>query len=150
MHKAEVRKWNDSYEADVIQLLRLNTPVFFAPEEEFDLQYYFKNHAENYYVILVDGIVIGAGGFNLSEDQCAATLSWDIIHPDWHGQRMGSLLTTYRIKKIRENPGITKLRVRTSQYTFGFYEKIGFKLLKIVHDYWASGFDLYDMEMDKF
>jgi len=38
------------------------------------------------------------------------------------------------------------MTVRTSQFVYGFYEKHGFELKKVVKNYWAQGFDLYDME----
>jgi hypothetical protein len=36
--------------------------------------------------------------------------------------------------------------VRTSQVAYQFYQKAGFDLEKIEKDFWAKGFDLYQMK----
>jgi ribosomal-protein-alanine N-acetyltransferase len=41
---------------------------------------------------------------------------------------------------------IEKIIVRTSQITFPFYQKQGFRLKEKIDNYWAEGFDLYYME----
>ncbi|WMN11512.1 GNAT family N-acetyltransferase [Marivirga salinae] len=73
-------------------------------------------------------------------------ISWDIIKPSEHGKGIGRKLTQHRIQHIHTRPDIETIVVRTSQHTYKFYEKMGFKLLKVEKDYWAKGFDLYEME----
>lgn len=87
---------------------------------------------------------MGCGGFNITPDGSKGVLSWDIIHPDAQGKGVGSALAKFRIKEM-QRPGITNIGVRTSQHAFKFYEKMGFTLKEVVKDYWAEGFDLYDM-----
>ena len=50
----------------VMNLIKLNTPDFFAEEETNDLSNYLDKEIELYYVLLVDGKVVGCGGINLS------------------------------------------------------------------------------------
>jgi ribosomal protein S18 acetylase RimI-like enzyme len=38
--------------------------------------------------------------------------------------------------------------VRTSQLAYKFYQKVGFELEKTEKDFWAKGFDLYQMKMN--
>jgi len=73
-------------------------------------------------------------------------ISWDIIKPNQHGKGIGTKLTQHRIQYINTKPDLEKILVRTSQHTYQFYEKMGFKFLKVEKDYWAEGFDLYEME----
>ena len=40
-----------------------------------------------------------------------------------------------------------KQALRTTQLAFQFYEKMGFELDKTKKDFWAKGFDLYQMKM---
>ncbi len=38
--KVLIKEYRDSDKAEVINLLKLNTPLYFSPEEEKDLKYY--------------------------------------------------------------------------------------------------------------
>lgn len=130
----------------VIDLLRLNTPEYFAPEEEADLVHYLDQEIDYYYVIEYDGVLVGCGGINLNEDKTVARISWDILHPEYQGKSLGAQLLQHRIAVLQQEASVDRIIVRTSQLAFGFYGKQGFELLKVVPDYWAKGFDLYLME----
>ena len=144
----EIRKFESSDREKVINLLRMNTPDFFSPNEEKDLIYYFDFHADNYYVIENQNNIIGAAGFNLSVDGKTCHLSWDIIHPEYQGKGVGSELTRFRIERIKAIETVQTLAVRTSQLAYKFYQKFGLILRETVRDYWDEGFDLYRMECD--
>ena len=47
-----------------MNLIRLNTPEYFALEEETDLNEYLENKRELYYVLIFDGDIVGCGGIN--------------------------------------------------------------------------------------
>lgn len=145
MEKMNIRNYNPADREKIITLLRLNTPQFFSPIEEADLADYLDHHAEHYYVVEIESIIVGCGGINLTDDGFTARISWDIIHPDSQGQGIGSAITKFRIEKIKEMEGIQVIAVRTSQMAYQYYAKFGFELKEIVKDYWADGFDLYDM-----
>ncbi|ALM48726.1 GNAT family acetyltransferase [Flavobacterium psychrophilum] len=143
----DIRSYSPSDKGSIIDLLRLNTPNYFSIEEEADLNDYLDNQIDIYYVVEDNGLLIGSGGINITEDRKTARISWDIVHPDYQGKGIGQLLTHYRIRKIKEMNGIEKISVRTSQFASKFYEKFGFKLLEVVKDYWAKGIDMYRMEL---
>nr|WP_293295307.1 GNAT family N-acetyltransferase [Allomuricauda sp.] len=144
-----IRKYKEKDKSDLIRLLRLNTPKFFAPSEEKDFVDYLNNHSENYYVIEESKKIIGAGGFNNGFDNGATTrISWDMIYPEKQGQGIGTKLTKFRIDEIKKNSHINKIVVRTTQLVYEFYEKIGFQLYKVEKDFWAVGFDLYEMKIE--
>jgi ribosomal protein S18 acetylase RimI-like enzyme len=142
-----IRPYSSTDDDSIITLLRLNTPKYFAPEEEQDLRDYFANHIDLYFVVEDKGAIIGSGGINISKDAKNAALSWGIIHPDFQGNGIGRMLTQFRIEKALEIDTVERVSVRTSQFVYKFYEKLGFKLKQIVKDYWATGIDMYDMEM---
>lgn len=131
----------------VLQIFRLNTPAFFAADEEQDLAYYLQHEMEQYFVIEVDGRVVGSGGINFSDDESIGKLSWDVLHPDFQKQGLGSKLVEYRLDVLDEYPHIEKIVVRTSQLACRFYEKHGFKTTDVQKDYWGEGLDLYVMEI---
>jgi ribosomal protein S18 acetylase RimI-like enzyme len=141
-----IREYAANDRENVLRLLRLNTPQYFAPSEEKDLEYYLDNHADHYFVIESGGEVLGCGGFNFSDDRTVGKISWDIFHPDHQGKGLGSALTRYRIERLKEYDSLRIISVRTSQVAFKFYEKFDFRLREVVKDYWAEGFDLYRMD----
>lgn len=142
----QIRKYKLSDYQAILDLLKLNTPKYFAEEEEKDLIYYLESHAENFFVLEIDHQILGCGGYNFSDDLSIGKLSWDIFHPQQQGKGLGSQLTQFRIAELKTYPNIKTISVRTSQLVYPFYEKFGFKTKEIIKDYWAAGFDLYRME----
>jgi [ribosomal protein S18]-alanine N-acetyltransferase len=142
-----IRAYNSADQGKLVELLRLNTPLFFHPDEEQDFIYYLENHAQHYFVLEDSNTIIGSGGINYFDQDRTARIAWDIIHPDFQAKGFGSKLTQYRIEQIKLNPGVEGITVRTTQLVYKFYEKSGFELLKTEPDFWAQGFDLYHMEL---
>jgi ribosomal protein S18 acetylase RimI-like enzyme len=127
-----------------LEIIQFNIPQYFAQEEKDELKHYLENEVEDYFIVETDNRIVAGGGINYPVNQNFATISWDLIHPDFQGIRIGSELLKFRISHI-QNKGFTKIRVRTSQQAFGFYEKHNFTLQEVIPDYWANGYDLYDM-----
>ncbi len=144
-----IRAYRVSDKGKVLNLLRLNTPKYFSPEEYNDLEYYLENEIEYYYVIEMESKIVGSGGFNLIEDKTTGVISWDILHPDFQRKSLGSALLKYRIQEIQKFENVHKIIVRTSQLVYKFYEKLGFNVTGVVEDYWAKDFDLVKMEYNK-
>lgn len=140
-----IRLYNHSDKSELINLIRLNTPNYFHPSEEKDFIHYLDNEIEDYFVLEENGKIIGTGGINYFPEKKLARLSWDMVHPNYHGKGLGSEITKFRIDHIRKNTVINAIEVRTSQLVFKYYQKMGFELEKIEKDYWAKGFDLYQM-----
>ncbi len=111
-------------------------------------RHYLDNETEDYFVVEQDSKIIGCGGINYEPGINAAIISWDIIHPNYQGFGIGEKLLLYRIKEIKNDAIYKKIIVRTSQHTFKFYNKLGFKLLKTTKNYWAKGIDLYYMALN--
>lgn len=141
-----IRTYKTADRNHVIELLELNTPKYFDPNEMADFNNYLDHEIEDYYVFEVLGEIIGAGGINYFPEEKLARISWDFVHPDKHGIGIGRALLEHRIERIQENPEMDTIVVRTSQFVYKFYEKSGFVLENIEKDYWAVGFDLYLMK----
>ena len=141
-----IRPYSNSDKETVIDLLQLNTPTYFSPDEEKDLISYLEHEIESYFVLEVNDQVVGSGGINYSNDKTVGIISWDLFHPDFQGKSLGSKLLNYRIDLLKNNSAIQQIKVRTSQLVYPFYEKAGFKLMEVVEDYWAPDFHLYAME----
>jgi ribosomal-protein-alanine N-acetyltransferase len=145
-----IRNYNKSDRSEIINLIKLNTPKFFAKIEEQDLTHYLDNKIEKYFVIELNDNIIGSGGINYQEIDGfqIGIISWDIIHPDFQGKGIGRKLLDYRLEILKNELFINKIIVRTSQHVFKFYENCGFRLKDIVNDYWSEGFHLYLMERE--
>lgn len=145
----KIRRYHQKDIPELITLLRSNTPQFFAPSEENDFVEYLKNDSKNYFVVEADNKIIGSGGFNHGIDGGSTTrISWDMVHPKHQGMGVGTALTRFRIDEIKKNPGVNQIVVRTTQFGFRFYEKVGFQLEQVEKDFWAQGFDLYQMSFE--
>lgn len=141
-----IREYQPTDKNAVIDLIRQNTPAYFAQEEETDFSNYLDSERELYFVLLFNNEIVGCGGINFTEDKTCGKISWDIIHPQHQGKSLGAQLLKYRIEKLKSVGSIQKITVRTSQLVYKFYEKQGFTLKEIKKDYWAKGFDMYNME----
>ena len=64
-----VREYLTTDKEAVMNLIKLNTPDFFAEEETNDLSNYLDKEIELYYVLLVDGKVVGCGGINFFREK---------------------------------------------------------------------------------
>ncbi|MCA1750639.1 MAG: GNAT family N-acetyltransferase [Cryomorphaceae bacterium] len=143
----EIRDYSPADKEALINLLRLNTPEYFAAAEEADFRHYLDFERELYYTLLLDGEIAGCGGLNFEDGGTTGIISWDIIHPAHQGKVLGARLVQHRLKKLKSIEGVQKVVVRTSQLTHKFYQKQGFRLIEIVKDHWAEGFDMYRMEL---
>ena len=143
-----IRPFKQEDRPQLISLLKLNTPDFFDPAEEKDFALYLEQHAEDYYVVEERGKIIAGGGINYGFDKGrTARLSWDLVHPGRHGSGIGSQLVRHRLEQNKKEPGVDQVVVRTTQLVWKFYEGFGFRLQKKEKDFWAPGFDLYEMKM---
>jgi [ribosomal protein S18]-alanine N-acetyltransferase len=142
-----IRKYKSDDLEELVHLLQLNIPDYFAASEENDFVDYLENHLEDYFVMTHNGKIIGSGGINYFYQDNSSRISWDIVHPDFQGKGIGSKLTQYRLELIRKNASIETIIVRTTQLVYKFYEKMGFELEKTEEDFWAKGFDLYQMKI---
>ncbi|PKV62478.1 GNAT family N-acetyltransferase [Pontibacter ramchanderi] len=143
-----IRPYTSTDQEALLQILRLNTPQYFAPEEEANLVLYLQERREDYFVVEQEGQVVGAGGINYFDGYTWARLSWDLVHPAFQGKGIGRELTLFRISKLKEMPTMQWLQVRTSQLVYPFYQKLGFELEQVEPDFWAKGIDLYQMKMN--
>lgn len=142
-----IRLYTKEDQLQLLQLLQLNIPKYFAPSEKADFIEYLNHKKEDYFVFEQNGQLLGCAGINYFPEEKTARLSWDMIHPDMHGKGIGKQLTLHRITHIKQQNLYTSIVVRTSQLAYLFYQKFGFETEEIEKNYWAEGFDLYVMRM---
>ncbi|MFP4090250.1 MAG: GNAT family N-acetyltransferase [Cyclobacteriaceae bacterium] len=110
--------------------------------------HYLENELEHYYVLLSGNEIVGAGGINFSGNPSIGKISWDLVHPEQQGKGLGRKLLSFRLEKLKAMPEVEQITVRTSQLVYKFYERAGFHLTEVIKDYWAPGYDLYQMKYE--
>ena len=141
------------YSADdldaVVAVFRSNIPKYFTPAEEPGLYEFLDGYAEDYYVVEIDGDVVGSGGVAWNDlEKPTVSLCWGMVRRDHLGTGLGKKLTKFRIKYAREKYGDVPLTIGTSQHTQGFYEKFGFRLVEHTADGFGPGIDACKMRLE--
>lgn len=125
----------------VIQIFRSNIPKYFRPNEESGLTEFLSElHADEYFVIELDGEIVASGGIGLNDDD-TVSLCWGMVRGKNLGMGLGRLLTEFRFDVASERYPRLPLVISTSQHTTGFYEKFGFALLERIKDGFGPGLD---------
>jgi ribosomal-protein-alanine N-acetyltransferase len=129
-NKATVRNYLPADRNAILELLELNTPEFFSPAERKDLEYYLDHEIESYFVLEIDGVVAGSGGINFSEDKKTGVISWDMIHPFYHGKGFGVNFAEASSQIIANNTFGRKNQSKNITAHFPVLRKIGIYCIK--------------------
>ena len=151
----EVVTYKNAYKQACLAAFQSNIPLYFTPEEINDFNNFLDHRAvpkENeiqttfYYVLLKNNKVIGCGGFGERERDGTVTLAWGLVHSDFHKQGYGKVLLQHRLTEARNVYPTKTIYLDTTQYSYSFFEKFGFKTTKITNDFYMHGMHRYDME----
>jgi len=66
--KVEIRNYKSKDKSQLLDLIDLNTPKYFDPEEKEGLIHYLENELEDYFVVEQGGVVLGCGGINYDDN----------------------------------------------------------------------------------
>ncbi len=151
-----VKQYNQSHKQGCLAAFQSNIPVYFTPEEINDFSNFLDQRAlrkENeiqstfYYVLLKNNEVIGCGGFGERERDGTVTLAWGLVHADFHKQGFGKVLLQHRLTEARIVYPTKTIYLDTTQHSYPFFEKFGFRTIKITNDFYMKGMHRYDMEL---
>ncbi len=123
-----IRKYVSNDLDAVVTIFHSNTPKYFGPAEEAGLHDFLRDYSDDYYVLEVDGEIVGAGGIALNGDLDPPTVSlcWGMVREDRIGTGLGKALTEFRIALSGEKYTGVPLTIGTSQHTEGFFSEIWF------------------------
>ncbi|MFN4766294.1 MAG: GNAT family N-acetyltransferase [Bacteroidota bacterium] len=117
-----IREYEPKDKHDVIDLIRLSTPDYFAAHEEKDFNRFLETERELFYVLPMDGKIAGCGGINFADNRTTGIISWDIIHPAHRGKSYDSFVVgsseVLRLNFCAKNP---PLRQAAKRYRKGYY-----------------------------
>jgi [ribosomal protein S18]-alanine N-acetyltransferase len=140
------------YEADDLTALKeiffSNVPTYFADFEWNDFEGFLKDDIVDncfYDVVLFNSKIIGAGGIAQNDDK-SISLCWGMIDEAYHKKGFGKKLLQHRLKLSQAHFPNQTIVISTTQHTYAFFVKYGFKTTEIKNDFWAKDLHLYKMK----
>jgi ribosomal protein S18 acetylase RimI-like enzyme len=142
------RAYTPADRAACLAIFDSNAERFFAPGDREALAA-FLDAPRGFFGVLCedDGTVVGCGGLGTHDEGRTAVLTWGMVHADRHGQGLGKALGLARLLRLNEMPEVRRVRLNTSNVTVGFFQKLGFRVLKFTPNGYRGGLDRYDLEL---
>ena len=148
----KIKKYSTSDYDQCVNIFKSNIPEYFAKDELSDFQDYIKNISktkdgwtDSFYILKRDKKIVGCAGLGLNKSKKIATLSWGMVDKNYHRNGIGTELTNYRLNLLQSYKLDLKIRLDTSQHSYLFYEKFGFKIEDIEKDGYEKGMHKYYM-----
>lgn len=150
MQKIKIRTYAPYDGEGCLNAFKTNVPKYFTLDEvrQFEewLDYLCNADSDDhYYVVESNGLIIGCGGFSYRKQTNETTMTWGLITNAAHKKGYGKKLLEYRLQQISVLYPTSNILLDTGQFSFTFFEKYGFKVVKIIKDHYALGIDRYDM-----
>jgi ribosomal protein S18 acetylase RimI-like enzyme len=149
----QIKEYSKSDRTGCINAFKTNVPTYFTNEEIQDFEAFLTrlenvDYKARYFVVHFDNEIIGAGGFGDKDNDGVMSLAWGFIHKKFHKKGYGEKLLLHRIEEIKRQGTKFPIIIDTTQYSYGFFEKYGFKITKITNDYYEKGMHRYDMALE--
>lgn len=152
-----IRKYQPGDRASCIEIFQSNCPKYLDPSELSGFEFWlngqdnekimYKNAiGEHYFVLEKEGKVIACGGYYVCKDNPMVSMAWGLVHNAFHKQGFGKQLFQFRVEQIIQDFPERNIELDTSQHTYRFFEKFGFKITQITKDGYGKGLDRYDMK----
>lgn len=110
---------------------------------------YESNAAETFFVLEIENKVLACGGYYIPKNEKRANMVWGMVHNAAHHQGLGKQLLLFRVDEITRLYPLHSISLDTSQHTFRFFERLGFRTLKCIHNGYGEGLHRYDMLREK-
>lgn len=151
--KAQITNYLSTDRFGCLNAFKSNVPNYFTNEEIKDFEAFLtrlesNNNKTQFYVINYENKIIGCGGFGDKDNTGIISLAWGHVHKDYHKMGYGEKLLKHRMEQIKLLYPEFPVVIDTTQYSYGFFEKYGFKVTKITNDYYEIGMHRYDMILE--
>lgn len=143
------RLYQSSDRETCLALLRSNQPLYFNQDDQRDFEEWLDHgQTETYWLLIHHEKPVGCGGIFINHERAEAGLAWGMIHQAHHQQGYGAALTTFRLGEISKRVSYP-VKLCTSQHTYRFYERLGFKVVKVTPNGFDQDLDRYDMTLSR-
>lgn len=143
----DIRLYQHTDYDSCVRIFKSNIPKFFDPEELPEFEDFLKKYAaESFWIIEQNNVQVGCGGIRIRPDGTGG-LCYGMVLESLHNKGFGKTLTNYRLLQLLESPYLKDITLDTSQHTYPFYERFGFKITSVQKDSYGAGLDCYNMKL---
>ena len=141
-----IRDYTPNDKSACMMIFDSNSPKYFTEQERGEYAEFLDTMTDPYLVVEAGaGQVIACGGYVVQPKQGAGGLSWGMVSRDYHKKGIGRWLLLSRLERLCQDETVFRILLDTSQYTYGFFKKLGFETTKVTKDGYEPGLDTYDM-----
>lgn len=130
-----------------LEIFRSNTPDYFGTHEEPDFVDFLERLPCQFFVVEIDNEIIGCGGFYINQEEHTAGLCYGMVTREYHKRGLGRYLLMKRLDAISHDPSAERILLDTSQYSKGFFEKLGFVVYEMIQDGYFAGLHRHEMAL---
>jgi predicted GNAT family N-acyltransferase len=152
---ANIRKYRDSDKDSCMKIFKTNVPKYFTLEEVDEFERFLTKLSDPqatdnppYYVMELENKLIGCGGIGekkgIDGTDCI-TFVWGMVDRSYHKQGFGEQLLVFRLKEIKTQFPGKQVILDTTQFSYTFFEKYGFRTVKLTENSYGEGMHRYDM-----
>ena len=128
---------------------QFSTATFPIISERTNVRYFDSYLADlrDIYLVIQDGaeiIACGAVGLHPRETD-AAKLEWGMVLKSRHKTGLGRRLLIERLNRIASYPTTRIVLLNTSQFSAGFFTKMGFETQRVIPDGYCASMDKHEM-----
>lgn len=155
---AKMRAYRDSDKDSCMEIFQSNVPKYFTLEEVNEFERFLTKLGDPeatdnppYYVMELEDKLIGCGGFGKKkgiDGADAITFVWGMVDRSYHKQGYGAQLLQFRLAEIPLHFPGKPVILDTTQFSYSFFEKYGFRTVKITENSYGAGMHRYDMVLD--
>jgi ribosomal-protein-alanine N-acetyltransferase len=149
-----LRAYTPADKAECLAAFMSNVPLYFTREEIGQFEGFLDKfqkpdgkleNGTHYFVVALGDQVVGCGGFGYKENTDILFMAWGLVHNDYHKIGLGKALLLHRVDMIKRNFPGSAIGLDTTQHSYPFFEKMGFRVTKITEDFYEPGMHRYDM-----
>jgi N-acetylglutamate synthase-like GNAT family acetyltransferase len=155
-----IREYIPSDKEACLAAFKSNVPLFFTEGEIAEFESFLDNlpvrsninpHGKRtwFFVIESENKIVGCGGFGDKDNTDRITLAWGLVHKAFHKKGFGEKLLKHRLEEIQTRYPGASVFIDTTQFSYPFFEKFGFRTTKITNDFYAVGMHRYDMVLQQ-
>jgi GNAT superfamily N-acetyltransferase len=142
-----MRRYQPSDLAECAALMRSNIPKSFLPGDLATFTTWLTSTTDPFFICAIAGQIVACGGYSLVLP-AQAWLRWGIVAREHHRRGIGSYLLTRRLHEMRRGThSVGEVRVETSQHSYGFFVRHGFKVESWRSDAFGPGHDRVEMAL---